>query len=52
MTLITRKIFTILLLALMLAGWTHGGGQIPGSNVIDDLSNFVIDDLGNQVVAS
>lgn len=47
-----RRALLILLSALVLAAWTHGGGQIPGSTVIDDLSNVVVDDIGNQVVSS
>jgi hypothetical protein len=44
--------FTAFLSASVLVGWTHGGGQVPGSNVIDDLGNLVVDDIGNQVVTS
>lgn len=47
----TRKLFLLLVSAVILSAWIHGGGQ-SGSLVIDDLSNFVIDDLSNQVVAS
>lgn len=49
---LTRRIFTAMLSASVLIGWTHGGGQVAGSIVIDDLSNLVVDDLGNQVVTS
>lgn len=52
MSAMTRRVFTTLISALLLTGWTHGGGQVPGSKVIDDLGNNVVDDLGNQVVTS
>lgn len=47
-----KRIVLLLISALLLAAWVHGGGQIPGSIVIDDLLNLVIDDLSNQVVSS
>lgn len=51
-----RKLLTVVFLALALMGFTRARFQvvlqIPGSNIIDDLSNFVVDDIGNQVVAS
>lgn len=47
-----RRLFLALLSASVFSAWTHGGGQIPGSTVIDDIGNLVVDDIGNSVVTS
>jgi hypothetical protein len=52
MSKITRRMFTALFSASVLVGWTHGGGQIPGSNVVDDFGVLVVDDSAIQVVTS
>lgn len=49
---LTRRMFTTLLSASVLVGWTHGGGQVPGMNVVDDNGTLVVDDNGVQVVTS
>lgn len=51
MSEMTRRVFTTLVSALVLTGWTHGSGQ-SGQSVVDDNGVLVVDDNGVQVVAS
>jgi hypothetical protein len=47
-----RRIFLLLLSFTTLSAWTHGGGQVPGTNVVDDNGVLVVDDSAVQVVTS
>lgn len=47
-----RRSFILLLSFVTLSAWTHGGGQVPGSSVVDDNGVLVVDDGAIQVVTS